>query len=190
MGISERLYKDSYESSLVTAVSVKPEGPGGVNSQKKDPGGIDLRALPIITQPMPVPSLGTVPVVFRDSPLGVTSKELGRGQSLSAGTVPVNDKEWQQIENMLNAGITPSVQRIKEYLAACCEKSDFNQQVDKVLSCIADILRMEEDSCCLTDSALRELLILLESGKPVQEIKVALARIEVSPGGARLLQPQ
>jgi hypothetical protein len=77
---------------------------------------------------------------------------------------------------MLDAGITPSVERIKEYLSSCCEAKDFDGEVNKVLSCIADILRLEEENCRATDSALRKLLVLLESGKPAQEIKVALQK--------------
>jgi hypothetical protein len=152
----------------------KGNAPGGidpsaslrVNSQQGGPGGIDFRGLPIVTQPMPgiqaIP--GTVP--------------LGRPDIALAGTVPVNDKEWLQIQKMLDSGITPSVQRIKEYLQTCCEKSDFNQQIGKILSCIADILRIQEDNCYVTDSALKDLLVLLESDKPAPELKLALSRIQ------------
>ena len=40
-------------------------------------------------------------------------------------------------------------------------------EIDKVLSCIADILRQEEQECCSTEPALRQLLALLESGDPL-----------------------
>ena len=68
---------------------------------------------------------------------------------------------------MLKAGIKPSTNRIKEYVEACTQKEDLNGEIDKVLSCIADILRQEEQESCSTEPALRQLLALLESGDPL-----------------------
>jgi hypothetical protein len=101
-----------------------------------------------------------------------------------AGAAPVIplaelNKEWMQIENMLNAGITPSSDRLKGYLQSCYQKQDFNQDIDKVLSCIADIFRFEEEKVAGTDLSLRQMLTLLESDKSVGEMQVALARITV-----------
>ncbi len=106
-------------------------------------------------------------LTFRDSPL--------RGQSLNL------DAEWEEIENMLNAGIVPSTDRIKEHLQSCCQEKDFNQEIDNVLSCVADILRLEEERVASTDSALKEVLVLLESDKPVDQMHLALAQITIEP---------
>jgi hypothetical protein len=126
-------------------------------------GGIDLRSLPMVTQP--VPSLGTVPLINPGIPL--------------AGTVPANDKEWQQIENMLLGGLTPSTERIKEYLLACCARNNFRNDFTKVLTCIADILRLEEERLVYTEGSLKELIVLLEQDKPIEDFKLSLAKIQV-----------
>jgi hypothetical protein len=134
-------------------------------------GGIDFRGLPIVTQPMSLSGTVLVPNL-RDSPL--------RGQSLS-GAVPELDQEMLQIQNMINAGIMPSIERIKDYLSSACDNGHFESDMEKVLSCVADIFRLEEEKCSSTDSALREMLVLLESDKSAQEIKLALAKLQVSP---------
>jgi hypothetical protein len=131
------------------------------------PGGIDFRGLPIVTQPVPSHvGLANIPVSADMHP------------NLSDGLVsrPPTGNEWQEIEKMLKAGITPSAERIKEYLAGSCATEDFTEASNRVLSCIAEILRLEEENCCATDAALRGLLILLESGKPAQEMKLVLAK--------------
>jgi len=147
------------------AVESAPPAPGTqkVSSSVSDKGGIDFRGLPIVTQPMPVNRLSSSPVM----PLSVLNMDL--------------NEEWSQIQNMLNAGIIPSSQRIKEYLIACCKNGDFNQEIDKVLSCIANILRLEEDNCCATEASFREILSLLESDKSAEELSLALANITPQP---------
>jgi hypothetical protein len=140
-------------------VESTPAAPSSAASSDK--GGIDFRALPAVVQPMPI----------------------FRGQSPS-GAVPVIplaelNNEWLQIENMLNAGIVPSSDRIKGYLQSCCLKQDFNQDVDKVLSCIAGILRLEEEQGVNTDLSLKEILMLLESDKPGNKFRIALAQVTV-----------
>jgi hypothetical protein len=68
---------------------------------------------------------------------------------------------------MLKAGIRPSTDRLQGYVESCAQKENLNAELDKVLSCIADILRQEEEECCPTEPALRQLLVLLESGQPL-----------------------
>jgi hypothetical protein len=122
-------------------------------------GGIDFRALPIVTQAIGNirASLGTVP--------------LARQGSYLAGTVPVDlAKEWSEIERMVNAGITPSAERIKEYVQASCAKGQADQDVDKVINCISDILRQEEERCCSTDATLRDILVVLEASRSGAEL--------------------
>ena len=81
---------------------------------------------------------------------------------------------------MIQAGIIPSSQRLREYLQACWQKQDFNQEVDKVLSCLADILRLEEEKILPTEPSLKELLILLESDNTAKDLQLALSRITIS----------
>lgn len=132
-------------------------------------GGIDFRALPITSQ------LALI------------------NQKVNANTIPVIplaelNSEWHQIENMLAAGITPSSERIKEYLQSCCQKQDFNQDIDKVLSCIAAMLRLEEERVVSTDLSLKEMLTLLESGKPVNDMQLVLAQITVEAEEPKLIE--
>jgi precorrin-6B methylase 2 len=138
-------------------------------SSKK--GGIDLRALPIVTQPMPA-----IPGVNLSAP------------PLSQHNINL-DTEWQEIQNMLNAGIIPSCERIKEYLEASCQSQDCSQRVDNMLSCLADILRLEEDRVASTEPVLKELLVLLESDKQASEMQLALSKIAVSPKEPRIVVP-
>ena len=136
-----------------------------------DIGGIDLRALPIVTQPMPA-----MPGVNLSAP------------PLSQHNINL-DTEWQEIQNMLNAGIIPSCQRIKEYLEVSCQSRDCSQRIDNVLSCLADILRLEEDRVASTEPVLKELLVLLESDKQASEMQLALTKITVSPKEPRIVAP-
>jgi len=82
---------------------------------------------------------------------------------------------------MINAGILPSAERIREYLLSCCLKGDVSGEVGNVLNCITDMLRLEEESCCNTSSCIKEVLVLLESDKPADELKLALANIDIVP---------
>ncbi|MBI4707987.1 MAG: hypothetical protein HY761_08695, partial [Candidatus Omnitrophica bacterium] len=38
------------------------------------------------------------------------------------------------------------------------------EDTQELLSCIADILRKQEEECCSTDPALKDILVVLESG--------------------------
>ena len=102
---------------------------------------------------------------------------------LSRGVVSRDNlpTEWGSIENMVDGGITPSCQRLKEYLQASCTTEECKSRVEQVLICIADILRLEEEKVCRTDPVLRQLLVLLESDISGEQLKLALAEIEVSP---------
>ena len=141
-----------------------------------DKGGIDFRALPIVTR-------------AAGSPL-IQGQSLDMSQ-IRPGTVPAIplaklDEEWAQIRKMLDAGITPSCERMKEYLASCYQKQDVGEDMDKVLSCMADILRQEEESVAPTDASLQEFLVLLESDKPADEFRVSLNKLVAAPEGIKL----
>ena len=95
-------------------------------------------------------------------------------------TVSILDKDWSEVKNMLNSGIIPSIDRIKEFLVSSCASEDCKARVDKAISCIADILRLEEDRGSCAESSLKQLLVLLESDKSASELRAALAGIAVS----------
>jgi len=142
------------------------------STDTENKGGIDFRALPMVTQPMITPA--GAPRINTDSAIR---------SGLPSVAVPAAelDNEWQEIQKMLNAGITPSSERIKEYLQGRCGNGNFEKEIDKVLSCIADILRIEEDRVVATEPALREFLVLLESDKTADQFRVALAEIDIAP---------
>lgn len=67
--------------------------------------------------------------------------------------------------NTPRAGIIPLNERIKEYVLASCLRQGLGSQMDKILGCIADIMRIEEDRVLDADIELKETLILIETGK-------------------------
>jgi hypothetical protein len=131
-------------------------------------GGIDMRSLPQYTK---VEQVG--------------SKSAGGVSRLAPTISAVLDKEWLEIERMASSGIAPSCERLREYLLSL---QDPNSQIDKVLACIADILRQEEEKASCTESSLREILVLLESGRPANELKLALAKIEIFAKEPQLIE--
>ena len=139
----------------------------GGTEEIKGMGGIDLRVLPIA-------------VKSAHLPVGLVS-----AASTSNNTAlipsPALDKEWQEIENMLNNGILPSLERIKEYLTLSCKSADCQARIEQVLGGIAYILRLEEERAAYADIATRQMLVLLEENLPANELDVALARVEVIP---------
>ncbi|MDD5432433.1 MAG: GNAT family N-acetyltransferase [Candidatus Omnitrophica bacterium] len=119
-------------------------------------GGIDFRHLPIVTQ-------------------AISSLSVNIGNPSASRLNDINlNSEWREIENLVNSGIVPSSDRIKEYLQASCYKGNIDRDIDKVISCIADILRMEEERCCATDSGLKDILVVIDSAVSEQDLRVAL----------------
>jgi hypothetical protein len=144
------------------------ESRDGGDSTKKataagQPGGIDFRGLPIVNQP------GSLPV-----PIGINQ--------LPSVNIADLDGEWLQIEKMTQSEMVPSTQRIKEFLGAACNKGALDKYAGGVLACIADIMRMEEEKAKATEPALREILILLESNQPDNELQQSLSFISVTAG--------
>ncbi|MCX5712050.1 MAG: hypothetical protein NTY47_03130, partial [Candidatus Omnitrophica bacterium] len=68
----------------------------------------------------------------------------------------------------------PSAERLKCYMAASCYKGDLDKDMQKISSCITDILRMQELTCSATDPGLADMLVVLGSGRSGKEIKEAL----------------
>jgi len=148
------------QNALANKSNLDSSVKGSSPAQTSNKGGIDFTSLPIVSQP-----------------LLTTSQPLS---NIPHPSVNINlDKEYSEIQNMLNSGIIPSVERIREYLNACFIREDMDNQINKVLACIADILRLEEENCCNTDPGLKDILMLLESNKPAFELHSALSNIRV-----------
>jgi hypothetical protein len=135
-----------------SAIDARPSAASPAISEKKT-GGIDFRSLPIVTQAMSNLTLNTSRI------------PLGRLDSINL------DKEWQDIQRLVEAGITPSAERIKEFVQVSCLRGSSDEDMQKVVSCIADILRLEEERCCSTEQVLKDILVVLESGSSIQELK-------------------
>jgi signal transduction histidine kinase len=116
-------------------------------------GGIDFRTLPIVTES----------IIHLKSTIGNVPLASFRNLNLS--------REISDIERMLNSDITPSSERIKEYIQASCVKGAKREDLEKVLVCIADILRKQEEDCCSTDPILKDILVVLEVTSTPQELK-------------------
>ena len=118
-------------------------------------GGIDFRFLPIVTQ-----SLDNLKASMKVMP--------------QSSSWPIDlTQEWSGIERLVNSGITPSAERLKEYFAASCFKGNLDKDTERIISCISDILRTEEESCSLTDPILKDILVVLGSGRSIEELKLA-----------------
>ena len=124
------------------------------SSSTGTPGGIDFRFLPIVTQ-----SIDSLKASIRVMP--------------QASLERINlIQEWSNIERLVNSGITPSAERLKDYLAASCFKGNLDSDMDKIVSCISDILRMEEETYCSTDPTFKDILVVLGSGRSGVELKI------------------
>lgn len=134
-------------------------------------GGVDFRALPIVNQSVNTPMLK------------LSAANLNRLSNLNL------DSEWAQIQNMLNMDIILSKERIKEYVITCCLRQALDGQMDKVLGCVADIMRMEEDRVSDADAELKDMLVLIEAGKPESELQLDLSHITISPQEPKLAVP-
>ncbi|MDD5130911.1 MAG: diguanylate cyclase [Candidatus Omnitrophica bacterium] len=128
-----------------------------LSGEEINSGGIDFRFLPIVIQSadnlkasikfMPRPTLQRINLA----------------------------KEWSDIERLINSGITPSAERLKEYFAASYVDGSLDGDMNKITSCISDILRMEEQDCSLTDPILKDILVVLGSGRNTAELKLVFA---------------
>ncbi len=124
------------------------EGSSPMQAQenKAPVGGIDFRVMNIVTQPL------------------VTSSSLNLKLPQSANLVKINlDEEFKQLQNMVSAGITPSGERIKEFMASSALKGEWDKRIPDIISCLVDVCRLEEDNVSDTPLAIREALIIADS---------------------------
>ncbi len=127
-------------------------------------GGIDLRMLPLVRQPAPP---GAAPVSSARPGYGI--KEAGREF----------DAEIVQMQVMVRAGVVPSSQRIKEYLLSVSLSSRREAGLEQALSCVAEILRLEESRAERTEESLRRMLRLVETDAASRELHAALSKVVV-----------
>jgi hypothetical protein len=106
-----------------------------IQQKQEDLGGIDMRHL-----------VKNTTIENRDRPL--------RGQSLfSEAPSGIDLKELREIQRLIQAGIIPAIKRLEECRGACSNEA--------LLSCIVDILRIEEERVTQTEAGLKNLLASL-----------------------------
>jgi signal transduction histidine kinase len=101
-------------------------------------GGIDFRALPLPVKP---------------AEAFVSPDVRGTTDPQSAEAL---NKQWSDIQAQMRQGAMPYKQ-ISEYMSACRDNRA-RGNIDQVMACIADILRLEEDAAVATPAELREIL--------------------------------
>ncbi|MDO8747972.1 MAG: hypothetical protein Q7J72_02515 [Candidatus Omnitrophota bacterium] len=119
-------------------------------------GGIDFRSLPIVTQ------------ARNNLSADMTGPAMARLKDTDL------NQEWRDIQNITRSGITPSPERIKEYLQGVCLKDAYSREkAENIILCLSDILRLEEENYLATDSLLKDILIVLSSTNTASELKEA-----------------
>ena len=129
-----------------------------------NPGGIAFNALPIQTESIASSALGAFP-----------ASGAFKGDLVT---------EWTQIQQIFNAGVRPSIQRLSEYTLAVAGRGGSRtaptteEKIDQVRAMLADILRRDEEAQKLTsvDPTLKGLLSALESDKPAGLLQFVLAK--------------
>jgi hypothetical protein len=116
---------------------------GGEVFQNRDLAGIDFRGLPIGGQPAQAPVMMLQLV------------KLAQGSKMAD-----MDKEWLGIQREI-AGPSMPYEKIKEYIAVCLNKPDCRKHLDKAVTCLITILRIEEEQALPTQNELKDLLICL-----------------------------
>ena len=114
-------------------------------------GGIDFRALPLVTQPGMNPAM-TQPTI--DIKTLQVLAQRSKIQDL--------DKEWYRIEKQI-AGKAMPYEKMKEYIAVCSERKASGEQLDRVVQCLTNILRLEEVCAVSTSAQMKELLVIVET---------------------------
>ena len=143
---------DSFKtsSSPVTEEAQKPLIP----AQGDPVGGIDFRNLKMISRKHSNETF----------PFNITSKD-------------DQDEEWGEITRLIKARITPSVNRIVDYLEADTQELAAKKRINNVLAGIADLLRVQEYTGVATDADFKELLESIESSTTIFGLKKALVKI-------------
>ena len=120
--------------------------PGGPDNA----GGIDFRAMNYLVQPM-----GS----FKDLSFGLPTLTSSALERIDL------DKDLAALRNMVKAGMVPSGERVKEYLAACFQKGKIEEKQDDLLVCLAEIYRLAEDENLETSPQLRESLVIVDTAR-------------------------
>lgn len=131
----------NHEQMVTSSLAAGPARPvsSPMQESQDDLGGVDMRHL----------AKNTIVENSGDSSprASVSKNRLGTGS-------PYANKELEEIQRLIQAGIIPSIKRLQECRHSC--------SAEDLLSCVADILRMEEERAAATEPDLKNLLVLAE----------------------------
>lgn len=147
--IFDRRLRPGQSSPQSSSSPISGEDIEKTNVPSRTFGGIDFRQMDMLIQPM-----GSFSGLNFSLPV------------LSAATLEALDldKELEDIRNMVKAGVMPSGERVKEYLAACFQKGKMAEKQDDLLLCLSEIYRLQEEEVMETSPELRESLVIVETG--------------------------
>jgi len=139
-------------------ISAPTTDSGGINSRENNPGGIDFRNLPSVMQ-----AVTNLNMKLQTIPLAGVS-----GMDLS--------KEMNDMNRMVAGRMSPSADRVAECFKAFVESGGAIDKRRELLSCIGQIISLDEENCSATDPAVRQILTILESGRPAGELQEDFAQ--------------
>ncbi|MDD2680273.1 MAG: phosphoglycerate kinase [Candidatus Omnitrophica bacterium] len=127
-------------------------GMAKASSAVKDTGGIDFRANAMLINYQP---LGNFAGLKPKLPV-LTQAQLAKFNI---------DREFSQLDNMVQSEVVPSGERIKELLAACNQKGELEGRREQLMVLLVKIGILEETQCCLKEAsnAYKEALVLTET---------------------------
>jgi hypothetical protein len=134
---------NGFEDWLNTMKGISPSGSPQQDGGSATPGGVDFRQLPVSGQPSADPVL------------------MPQLQKLAANSKMKDlDQEWNNIRGEMLSPDMP-YKRIKEYIAVCLSRPDCRKKLDQAVTCIINILRMEEDQALATNQEFKDILMYL-----------------------------
>ncbi|MFA5156063.1 MAG: hypothetical protein WC532_01565 [Candidatus Omnitrophota bacterium] len=111
-------------------------------------GGIDFRSLPLTIQPVG------------------SFKELQFSLPPAESLAQINiSKELVEIKSMVDKGIVPSGERVKDLVAACYHKQELSSHQEELMSCLMRICKLEEDMVMPANASLKEAIVIVDSIK-------------------------
>jgi hypothetical protein len=142
-GIPMEIDEDDTSRYLIEDENEVGSSPVGAEGIK---GGIDFRSLPMTCMPMG----------------GFCGLSFSLPNPASIGSIDV-DNELKEINLMVERGIIPSGQRVKELIAVCYHRQELAGHAEELMSCLMRICKLEEDMVAPSDKELKEALVIVDS---------------------------
>ncbi len=115
----------------------------GAPSNPMAPGGVDFRAIPVGGQMI--------------SPIPLTPRVM---QMANSSSIQDLKEEWQDIQGRTMIGPVP-YDKLKDYVAACCQRQDTARQIEEIQSWVNNVLSLEEAAAVPTSEELKQVLLAL-----------------------------